>query len=400
MAQTKISTGIYRDEHAYVITVFHNGKRLTPERYPLDTPIKDLKARREEWLRELAEGAKKKAVALTLFAADVQAYLDSLKDDVLHGVDQTRYKSGQTTLLNHWLKTDLATMPREEITSVQVREQLEAWRDAGVAEQTCDNRRQALSNVYTFHGHKSGYNPTRDVERFNPVYDDPRGFDLNVINAVIDAMPDRGRPTKGEARVDVSGAKLRARVIWATGLPPAMLKRITPDKLFLAKKEVWVPRRGKGKKKNRGASARLLPLSDAGVAAFRAFKEANLFGYFDQRGVNAAFVRSMEKQRAAWNKANPDEPYPLPTDFTVYDIRHSWLSDTYKRSKGNMDAVRHLGCHAPNSPVTLRYVQAAMVEVARGVVDGLNAPAPAPAAPPVEAPVAKKSKLRLLKKTA
>src|SRR5436190_1712005 len=91
----------------------------------------------------------------------------------------------------------LGTPLSELIKARDDREEVAAWRSADVSASTCDRRRGELSQLYTALNGKVGYNPVRAVPKFNPVYDDPRGFDLAVMDSIIDSMPDRGRPDKG-----------------------------------------------------------------------------------------------------------------------------------------------------------------------------------------------------------
>ena len=376
MAKTKrqIATGIYKDQYGYAVVVHFGGEALPPKRFPLDSTDpnykteKELKQFRKDWLLELAVKARDVKVAQTTLAADIKAFLADMPEDVRVGVKRTQRKAGATVLLGHWLKTDLAELPRDEITPIQVREQLQEWRELGAGEQTCDNRRQELSNIYTAFNGKSGYNPIREVAKYNKTYDDPRGFDVTFLRSVIESMSDRGKATKGEKRSTVNLAKIRLKVMWACGIPPALLKQVEEENLNLKKKELWVKRRSKGA----GAKSRLVPLSDDAVEAFRALIKHNAFGYFDQRGVNKAFKAAVANARVTWKQEHPDEPFPLPKDITAYDLRHSFLSEVFRRCK-NLKTVGHVAIHADGSRVTHRYVQAAVADVARADIAMMNA---------------------------
>jgi len=82
-------------------------------------------------------------------------------------------------------------------------------------------------------------------------------------------MPDVGQGRRGEDRDDHSKTKARIAVIAYTGLPHALVKKLTPASVDFRSKSVAVPARKKGK----GAEARVLPLTVKGLAAFKQFAE-------------------------------------------------------------------------------------------------------------------------------
>lgn len=198
---------------------------------------------------------------------------------------------------------------------------------------------------------------------------------MDILRAIIDAMPDRGAPQAGQSLEDgtfptLNQAKVRLRVILETGLPPQTLKRVTSDDLDLRTKTVRTQPRRKGS----GAKGRVLPLTDQAVDAWRAFHDAGLYGWYDHRACNRSFTGAVKRYRKAWAAERPGEPCPLPDDLHSYDLRHAMLSNAF-RVTGNLKVVGYLAGHTEHSPLTGRYVQAAVDDVVAEAVQQISAAA-------------------------
>lgn len=367
----RLARNIYEDANG--ISIFIGGSEKG-NRFILGTDLDELIQTRDE--REQAAALRAVPRRGTL-KQDVATYLATLPEDVTTGVNRRRRRSDAETLLTHWLKATtmiheravaFRDLSRGAITPLMVKTQIAAWRSANVSESTCDKRRGELSLLYTALNGKAGYNPVRAVPKFNPTYDDPRGFDLAIMDTILDSMPDRGRPDKGTSLEDgtistVNTSKIRLRVMRHCAIPPQTLKRVTPSDLDLRAGTLRIRTRQKGK----GATGRVLPLSTMAVAALRVFVAHNLFGWFDQRAVNRAFKRAATRYRLAWKKSHTSTPCPIPEDLHAYDLRHCFLSDVF-RKVGDKKTVGYLAGHADNSKSTDRYLQAAVDEVAKRAV--------------------------------
>jgi len=372
--RTRVAESIYRDTAGHSIIV-----KGVEYRKPLDWSLGKLIDARD-LLRDEAKGATdKKATAKQTLAGKAQEYLDTLPADVLVGANKSRFRGGKVILLTHWTDTPLGALALDAITPDMVRDQLATWERNDVAAATRANRRDALSCVYTYANGKSGYNPVRDTDNPRPEYTDIRGFDMTFLQSLIDSMEDRGRPEQRKAegkkvkRSTVNGAKWRLNVILNTAIPPATLGRLTPSSVNFERGEVTLPKRKKGQR-GKGASARTLPLTDKGIAAFKKIAEYKLFGTFDQHGVHHAFMNRVEKARVEWTEKHGDEKaFPLPEDFTTYDLRHSFLTDFFRRTQ-NLALTGIYAGHAPGSKLTLRYALGGVSEVLRSAVAKLNAP--------------------------
>jgi integrase len=107
------------------------------------------------------------------------------------------------------------------------------------------------------------------------------------------------------------------------------------------------------RRKGAGAAARTLPLSTLGVAAFRAFDQANAYGAFTVQNVNLSFQRACTRLNI--------------TGLTLYDLRHAFGAQLYRVTR-DLATVGRLLSHA-NLSTTARYAEAANQDVDVQAVD-------------------------------
>jgi integrase len=150
-------------------------------------------------------------------------------------------------------------------------------------------------------------------------------------------MPNVGQGKKREDRDDQSKTKARIAVIAYTGLPHALIKKLTPEAIDWRLGTVTVPRRHKG----RGVKSRTLKLTDAGLAALRHFADLDCWGPFS----NSSMIKSFQRACKAANVL------PAPR---VYDLRHSFATELYRRT-GDPKATAEMLMHAPTSKMMDRY---------------------------------------------
>jgi integrase len=137
----------------------------------------------------------------------------------------------------------------------------------------------------------------------------PRGFDPAVVKLIVESMPDRGRPKKGDRLRDGTAAEYEPREDQAArhlacGIPPKTLKKVTPADITLRARTVLTRQHRKGE----GAKGRLLPLTSEAAEALKDFAAANLFGWFDPLAVNRSFKRAAKRFRKTW--ADEDDKHP------------------------------------------------------------------------------------------
>ena len=316
--------GLWRDGSGYSIVLRVRGI-LRERRFPPDTPQDVLLEERDKF-----EGYLLSALPIIptrgTFAADVTR--------VLRQIPQGPSHSTRRAELAAWTE-HFGSRRRYAITAPDIRRTLATWLNAGVSPSTVNKRLSALRALYRdLATHPSDPNPARHVSKVAEDEPTVRSVDRALLERLIDAMPDRGRPEKGNrkraggtGRSTVNLAKLRLRVMHWTGLPPATLKRVQLEDLRLddPSPSFYVRPRRKGK----GAKGVWLPLFPQAVHALRALLDAGglVSGKgtpFSQHAVNHAFQRACRRLRAA----DPRVPH-----LTPYQLRHSfldWLASVVK----------------------------------------------------------------------
>ncbi len=360
--RTRRATGIFED--AYGISVIVRGKE---HRYPIGTPIEQLRRDRRELVDDAGAPASRKGT------------LDAAFDDYIETIPEGPRRRDVTTMLQHWRDAGLGRLAIDAVKPIDIRKQLATWGSATNTQRpgrprfsakTLVDLRQLLGAVYNGVNGKSGYNPVRDVKRPAVRYDEPRGIDYALIEKLFTFIPDRGRPVKGEERSTVNLSKLRLRVMADTGLTQAMLKRVEPRDFNPKAKTVFI----RPRKKGRGVEAATVPLLKEGVAAFRAFAKANAWGNFSTRSLAYVWARAVKKMKRKWEadqaKKRTPAPWPLAADVRPYDLRHSFgtliLAET-----GDLEGTANLLRHATLQQ-TRRYTQAASAVRARLAIAQVN----------------------------
>lgn len=207
-----------------------------------------------------------------------------------------------------------------------------------------NKRLRALENFYTVVDGRHAPNPVREAGEAAEPENIPRAIDYAVLDAIIAAMPDRGRPTRGTKRPGVSLTKLRLRVIAYTGFSHGELAGIAADDLHLDEREPWVWVRGRAK--GRGTRGVAQPLTKEGAAALRALADADGLGPF-----------SPDSMRQCWRRAcaviDLEPPYPRP-----YDARHTFATELLEKT-GNLTAVQ-LNMRHTDARTSRRYAERAI----------------------------------------
>lgn len=273
-------------------------------------------------------------------AADVETYLARKDVKRLTVAPQVRAH------LELWLSALGRDRPRTSVTTADVNAALESWLEAGLAPGTVRKRRTTLRSFYVrMNGeHARAVNPVQ--EAINP--EEPKAADRSLsyvtIERALALMPER-RSAKRGTRGDPSLARIRARVIAYTGLPPGLLQQVQPDDLSFREGTLAIA----GREKGDGLEARVLELTPEGLAAFKDFHAVNAYGVFSISSLG----RSV---KAAFKRAGHTRPMRL------YDLRHSFLAQLYRTTR-DLATVGRLGLHAEGSPMTARYAKGANRDV-------------------------------------
>jgi integrase len=310
--------------------------------WPLSTSLAAMRS----WIDEQrATYANRPEVGGT-FAATVASYLERVA--AMPTIDQ------RTTHLKLWLHELGRTRAPDSITPTEIDSILQIWLET-LAPGTVRKRRTALRSFFS-KMYPRLVNPVKGSTNPKEPKPEVRSLSYALIDQAIAAMPDYRTPTPRAPRM-VNLGKVRAAVIAYTGLPPGVLQRIRPEDLDLhsVPGRVRVVPRTKGG----GIEARTLPLSAEGLAAFKAFHQANAYGRFATPALNASVKRAFKR-------------IGLARPVRLYDLRHSFLTELY-RVTHDLATVGRLGLHAEGSVITARYAKGAHDEVDAAAVAAFDA---------------------------
>jgi integrase len=248
------------------------------------------------------------------FSEDAQAYLAAVTAMPTYAQREAHIKA--------WI-AEFGTRQRDGIAANEIRLTLHKWKQDGKAAATVNKLRTALMHLYTVLDGKSAQNPVRDVPRFQEPAPAPRGLPYAVLKKLLKAVPH----PKSRARL---------MVIAYTGLPPASVRTIRIEDIDLKAGTVAVP----GRKKGAGTKGRIVPLTPDGKRAMKAMIQSQAFGEFTRAPLGRILKAALAD-------------VGLPTTVRVYDLRHSFASEVYRRS-GDIRATQLLLDHStPN--LTHRY---------------------------------------------
>lgn len=364
--------GVYEDKFGYGLVVWYHSVQSPELRIKktggVTLTAEELRKRREKYFKAFKlemDGAG--ATSAGTLAEDVKRYVSMLPPDIAKGPNKRRTRVYFQCCMAPFV-TAFSDRETLTLTANDARLTMSKMLENGKAEATVNLSRNALCRLFKVL-YPDAKNPTTGVEKYRTDYNDPRGYDMTLLRTIVDSMPDMGAQRKEQGtRGTVNGAKLRMRVMLETGIPPATLMRVRPIDLDLRAKMVRTSPRRKGK----GAKGVNLRLADRAVEAFGEFVTHDLFGPYDQQSVNGCFQRAVQRYKKKWTKEHPGERWPLPADIRSYDVRHSFLSELYRRCR-SLDAVANAALHSPGSPLTKRYTQAAADEVTGAAIDLMNA---------------------------
>lgn len=333
----RLPKGIRRMGAGFQTYVRINGQLHAKSDWPITTPITVL----QEWIATQKKTYGDVGPNAGSFAADVIAYAGNGK--VAGGTIKRHANCVRVARRLAWWVTVLGgDRSRYSITDTDVVAGLTRLLDAGKAPGTARNYKIALQGFFTAMDPKRA-NPTRGTckKELRIGKLPKRGRDMITIDRLVAGMADRKRGR-------VSKAKFHARIMAATGLPPALIGKITATDLIpspMAATHVVVAPRIKGT----GVESRTLELLSAdGPKVFAEFHAAKLYGPVNTRSLRAAFVRSASKLGVFGIRA--------------YDIRHSFLTQLYRDTR-DLSTVAYYAMHAEGSPLTARYALAAREDV-------------------------------------
>lgn len=319
--RTTVAPGIYRDTSGYAVVTKVYGVQKEM-RYGLASNLDELIAARANWIVARKKGEKPEPS--TPFWDAAREYLMTIPEDT------KRYDNAYNDL--HCWRPTFHGLNVREITAAMIQQQLAVWR-ATFKPSTLNKRRQELKNLFTFL--QMSKNPISDVPKLKERYDDARGVEPRIIEAVFNEMFD-------------NQTTLAFRVMYETSLAPVDLSRISEAHFNSRKRTLHVPERQKGA----GAPAITMTLTSSAVAALQAFFAAGLEGKtFSSGTMWRDFNNAVRRAKAAWKGV-----WAAPANFSPKDLRHSRLTEALRRSQ-NLQGVQQLARHK-HIETTMRYVRA------------------------------------------
>ena len=270
-AREKRPPGIRKTPQGWQAYVWIHGHQRS-KRFPPATGLQAMKLWREEQKVRAHLGATLPAAGITLRAA-VRDYLAQ--------VQTMPTLSGRTADLRLWMDALGPDTPLDGITSGMIRAQLEKWRKAGYAANTCNNRRVALMSLFSTLRGKSSPNPARDVARYR---DDSQDAPPRILSATASALIFACMPT--------SQTKARLELFRWTGWPAATMGRLTPEDVKWDEAVRLRPRR-----KGKGAAGVWLPLLPQAWTALRDFQRLDCWGPYSTSSAYKSFRLGARKAR-------------------------------------------------------------------------------------------------------
>jgi integrase len=262
-----------------------------------------------------------------------------------------------------WVKVLGRHRSLDSVTSVEVRQHLEALRKAGKKPGTLNVYRTALMDFYTvFHG-REGANPARGVPKY---HEEELALDLPSPEAVLEVFKALRQLKRG-----LSKSQARLQVLFTTGWPSSTLKRLRPHDIHWRRSEVTTP----GRRKGGGTKPRTVPVSPGAITALEQFRDANAWGAFSGSGLHSLLHRACDKVGVR--------------RFRVYDLRHRFITTVVEHSADERGAAE-LALHT-SPQQTWRYSRAAASTRALAALKAAFPPAPE------KAPSPPKPTMRLVK---
>lgn len=244
---------------------------------------------------------------------------------------------------------------RHTIATPEIDAVLSRWLLAGKSPSTVSNRRTVLLHLWNRLDGQDAPNPVRRALRPRLPEPQARALTYAQIESILNAVPDVGQGIAGKARDDASKTKARLAVPFAyTGLPHSLIKRLTPADVDADARTVAVPAR----RKEKGVSSRVLPLTEAGAQALERFAEMECWGPFS----NSSMIKSFRRACKAAGVGRP----------RVYDLRHSYATEM-SRQTGDSKATAELLMHSASSRMMDRYTVAGVAPRMLVAVTAFNA---------------------------
>lgn len=323
-----MAPGIYRMDNGSFRVVARVGDRKTgprpkEKRFLKDTSLKTMKAWQEDQRAELRR-QDLRPVKGTL-ADDVDQYLKLVKPRLVSFKDREHD-------LRKWL-TRFGHRHRHTLEPKELQTQLNEWRMSGLAAQTCNLRRTALSHLFSTLDGRRARNPVSDVPKFERPEPTPHALPYEVIRAAFEVM--RPKPTKA-----------RLMLMAYAGFRPSEIMRALPEDVepYLGLPEPFCYKRT-GKK----GRPVMVPLPAEGLEAWRLFIKGNAWGKFARENINRDWKAAM--RRAGEGRVEQliqegsaagtvDAARRAFTPVRCYSLRHSYATQLLLKGADDLSLVQ------------------------------------------------------------
>lgn len=355
-------TGIRRRRGGWRVTVRVCGHLYTKQ-FPIDKTVAELRAWRAQQI-DAHGGRRDRSGSLT---ADVATFLAKPEIAAQPYIGQT------AAALARWVAILGGDRPRVDITRDEIETVLQQWLKI-YADATVYHRRTALLSLWVTLDGKDAANPVRGTTCPKAWTPRDQSVPFATLAAIVAAMPEVRFVKKGVRQH--AAAKIVAAVLLHTGWRGVDLLAVRRPHVHWTARKVAMPASDKGQ----GAPPWTSYLTDAGLAALRAFDAADLYGAFSESAVSHSF------KRAARRVDGPD------TAIHLYSLRHSVGADVHRVTKDLATVGRVLG-HVPGSRATAQYALGANADVDQAAVAALGRARTVPPAAkqlPVKLPAARK----------
>ena len=247
--RVKVSLGVYRDQWGLSASVRAGGLRAE-KRFPPGTPLKDIRAWRDETRVRLRCASA--TTARGTFANDAARYLLSVRAMPTF-TERRRH-------VELWI-AEFGHRRRDTITTADIDEILSGWLTDGLAASTVKHRRTALLHLWHRLDGKDAATPVRRSLVPAEPEPEPRGLPYSLVQDLLDAMPEQGQGLKGRTRDSASKTKARLTLMAYTGLPPRTIMRLRPRDVRWDAGAVFI----QGRRKGKGTRGQTIPLTSAGL---------------------------------------------------------------------------------------------------------------------------------------
>lgn len=256
---------------------------------------------------------------------------------------------------------------RASITTGEIDEQLQAWRDEGYAASTVNHRRTALMSLYTKLDGRAAPNPVREAKEFESPELEPRGLPYDLVERILNAVPAvRAWSHLNPKKTRPIKTRIRLEVMAFTGMRPCQIGRLRPQHFSIAERWFVTPRTRKGQRSARHPRPNVRkPLTASAAAALQRFVDIGCWGKFSTSSAQKMFTRAVREVEATLQQERNDPAFRLP-HLVPYDLRHSFGTRIFEKT-GNLTLVQELLDHS-TPELSKRYALGALPRLLQGAV--------------------------------